>query len=271
MKARRPGIAGLLMPAVILVLVQTTAADAARQKAPTITVTVLNKTYYGEGHFPSDTYHTLICTWKATDADSVAIIGTAYENEKAEGTVELPAGNYIFVASGPGGVAFMPVGVEVTSRKGTGLDGQIYSFKEQFNPDIFSQFSYKSEVAVKAGANPRAVIIRHLQALGYPAAEADAPAQIPNGTFVYTPGYNPHPSLNQTPEDLARNGELKRQAALIVMLRPRGNTHDLYVLGVVLKNRPRQDRKWSFDPSGFQLVLPLCKTVADSIASEISR
>jgi hypothetical protein len=274
MNLNRLQVAYILLPIVILVIAKHSGLANVQTKIPTIDVSATGKANYGEGHAPSDTYHSLICTWETTDADTVSIIGPAADirgDLKPSGTIELPVGNYIFIASGPGGVAFTPVGGQVTSRRGPGLDGLVYSFKDQFNPDVFSSYAYKTEVVPKSGVDSKASIINYLQTLGYNASSADsAPAKIPDGTFIYTPNYNYHELLKQSPEDQAMRGELRRQAALIVMLRPRKeperkNVYDLYVLGLVQRNRQRQDNKWSFDPDGFQLALPLCKLVADNI------
>jgi hypothetical protein len=228
--------------------------------------------HYGEGHAPSDTYTTLIFNWTTTNSDSVFIVDPAGRIERPTNPIELPINSYIFFAQGPGGIAVVPTGGFETYKPGPGLDGLIYDFHD-FNPSLFDKFGYKTQITVKRNLESLiADTISYLQSIGYNASTASSPA-FTDGTFIYTPNFNDPESIHQTPDDLRSNGELRRQAALIIMIRPhkmatQAGVYELTVLAIVQRNRPRQDNKWINDPDGFQLSIPLCKSIADAIAEK---
>jgi len=260
---------------VILLLPQNLAVGEERQNPPTISISVSDQVHYGREHFPSDTYHTIDVTWKTNNASSVEILRGPGGEVGPEGTISLNPGNYIFIASGAGGIAVKPLSGIVTSRPGTGLDGLFYGLKSDFDPKTFESYSYKTSVNLRSDLDgAKREIVNHLQFLGYNAA--DESLNVPNGIFIYTPNYNESTLLEQSAEDRIRNGQLRRQAAITIMLRPvdkppQGGTYDLYVFALVQRNRPRQDNKWTRDPDGFQVALPLCRTIADAIVSKVRR
>jgi hypothetical protein len=112
-----------------------------------------------------------------------------------------------------------------------------------------------------------------LQSIGYSATPTEE-TPVPGGAFIFTSNYNDNKLLEQLPDDRLKNGDIRRQAAIVVMLRPvdkRNVGFDLYVLGIVQRNRPRQDSKWTKDPDGFQLAIPLCKSIAEAIVGKVGQ
>lgn len=243
---------------------------------PKIVVSVSVKAHYGPHHTPDESYSTLLVGWKTTNADNLTIIERGDALTVPEGSIELGMGNYIFLAEGPGGIALRAVGGFETSKPGTGLDGLIYDFHDEFDPRSFEKYSYKTRFELKHDIkDSRNEVVNYLQSIGYNAASGEG-SPVRGGEFISTSNYNDSKLLDQSPDDRSKNGEIHRQAAIVVMLRPTEKgvgerVFDLYVLGIVQRNRPRQDNKWTKDADGFQLALPLCKIIADAIVGRVGQ
>jgi hypothetical protein len=265
----------LLLLALFVAVLRPTMGDELKVP-PKIVASVNVKAHYGPHHTPDESYSTLLVSWKTTNADTATILGRDDVLDVPEGSVELGMGDYIFIAEGSGGIAITAVGGFETSKPGTGFDGLIYDFHDEFDPRSFEKYSYKTKFELKRDiTDARNEIVSHLQSLGYNATSSEG-SPVPGGVFISTSNYNDSKFLDQSSDDRSKNGELRRQAAIVVMLRPaaRGagqRSSDLYVLGIVQRNRPRQDEKWTKDPDGFQLALPLCKVIADSIVGKVGQ
>jgi hypothetical protein len=253
------------------------AQTAVPSNAPSIAVTEKIEQHRKECvglHCPSY-YFTRICTWTSTNATNVSVVGkNRNDNLEAEGTIELGMESYLFIASGPGGIAVQPVVggrmLCTNCKKGPKPNGPLrFRFQEDFNSSAFDEFAYKSRVTLKRTLDFAIQgIVDYLQSLGYSVPPADR-SKIPNGAFIYTSNYADSQLLQQSPEDRRSHGELKRQAAVVVLLSPKlgePGLYDLWVLSYVVQNHPLQDDTWARDPDGYQMARPLCKSIADTIA-----
>jgi hypothetical protein len=258
----------------LLFSVQRPAVGDERRVGPTISASVDVVAHYGPHHTPDESYSTLRIRWKTTNADSAGIVGRDANLDVPEGSLDVPLGSYLLVAEGAGGIAMSAVGGFETSKPGTGLDGLIYSFHSEFDPKSLENYGYKTHFVLKREIkDARNEIVGYLQSIGYTATPTEE-TPVPGGAFIFTSNYNDNKLLEQLPDDRLKNGDIRRQAAIVVMLRPvdkRNVESDLYVLGIVQRNRPRQDSKWTKDPDGFQLAIPLCKSIAEAIVGKVGQ
>lgn len=226
----------------------------------------------------------LLCSWKSTGAKQVSIVGSQNKNElDPSGTIELEPGSYIFIAVGPAGVAVEPVsgtGYWTGNPRWTGIgkmgdhNPYIFEFSTTFNPAAFEQFSFKTQVIFKR--DPHAAIqaiTAYLESLSYRVPKLD-PSKLQETIFIYTSNYADNALLQQTADERRNQGELRRRAAIVLILQPtQGHPHlyDLSVLAYVVRNYPRENDDWLTDPDGYRVGNALCQLVAAKVAESVSR
>lgn len=242
-------------------------APAAQPSAPAIKVTP-NYKVEDTPNEPGQETATSYVEWEATNCEYVLIIGHDSDKYPCKGRVDL-GGSFIFVVVGPGGRTYEFTGASLSMKQGPGRHGIVYNFDKEFNSDVFFSGAYKD--SFRSNRSPSDIAdeaVRILQSQKYTADNTKGQS-LNIGSIVYTVNFNPNDHLKQTDEQRKKDGQIERQIAYVVLVRDAGGgARKLYILPVVKRNFPHDNKEWAADPDGLQLGIAPSQELAQAIIAK---